>query len=40
MYANCEIWVRERKLLGNLISLAIKGYDVILGMDWLVRYDV
>nr|XP_027118547.1 uncharacterized protein LOC113735755 [Coffea arabica] len=39
MYANCEIWVGERKLLGNLISLAIKGYDVILGMDWLARYD-
>ncbi|XP_027066637.2 uncharacterized protein [Coffea arabica] len=35
MYVNCEIWVGERKLLGNLISLAIKGYDVILGMDWL-----
>ncbi|XP_027124189.2 uncharacterized protein [Coffea arabica] len=39
MFANCEIWVGERKLLGNLISLAIKGYDMILGMDWLVRYD-
>ncbi|XP_071933088.1 uncharacterized protein [Coffea arabica] len=39
MYSDCEIWVGERKLLGNLISLAIKGYDVILGMDWLARYD-
>ncbi|XP_071933782.1 uncharacterized protein [Coffea arabica] len=39
MYTNYEIWVGERKLLGNLISLAIKGYDVILGMDWLARYD-
>ncbi|XP_027155773.1 uncharacterized protein LOC113756211 [Coffea eugenioides] len=39
MYANCEIWIEERKLLGNLISLAIKGYDVILGMDWLAKYD-
>ncbi|XP_071900988.1 uncharacterized protein [Coffea arabica] len=39
MYTNCEIWIGERKLLGNLISLAIKGYDVILGMDWLARYD-
>ncbi|XP_071905720.1 uncharacterized protein [Coffea arabica] len=39
MYVNCEIWVGERQLLGNLISLAIKGYDVILDMDWLVRYD-
>ena len=33
MYVNCKIWVGERKLLGNLISLAMKGYDVILGMD-------
>ncbi|XP_027181928.1 uncharacterized protein LOC113780316 [Coffea eugenioides] len=40
VYKNCEIWVVERKLLRDLISLAIKGYDVILGMDWLVRYDV
>ncbi|XP_071917068.1 uncharacterized protein [Coffea arabica] len=39
MYVNCEIWVGERKLLGNLISLTIKGYDLILGMDWLARYD-
>ena len=23
----------------DLISLAIKGYDVILGMDWLAQYD-
>ncbi|XP_071933848.1 uncharacterized protein [Coffea arabica] len=34
-----DLEVGEKKLLGNLISLAIKGYDVILGMDWLVRYD-
>ncbi|XP_027103158.1 uncharacterized protein [Coffea arabica] len=34
-----DITVGEKKLLGNLISLAIKRYDVILGMDWLVRYD-
>ncbi|XP_027157531.1 uncharacterized protein LOC113759163 [Coffea eugenioides] len=34
-----EVVEGERKLLGNLISLAIKGYNVILGMDWLVRYN-
>ncbi|XP_027174576.1 uncharacterized protein LOC113774219 [Coffea eugenioides] len=39
MYVDCEIWVGERKLLGNLISLAIQGYDVILGIDWLAKYD-
>nr|XP_027088650.1 uncharacterized protein LOC113710000 [Coffea arabica] len=29
---NCEIWVGERKLLADLMSLAIKEYDVILGI--------
>ena len=38
VYRNYEIWVRERKLLADLISLPIKGYDVILRMDWLVQY--
>ncbi|XP_071939948.1 uncharacterized protein [Coffea arabica] len=35
---NYEIWVDERRLLTDLMSLAIKGYDLILGMDWLVQY--
>nr|XP_027083511.1 uncharacterized protein LOC113705802 [Coffea arabica] len=39
VYKDYEVWVGERKLLGDLISLCIKGYDVILGMDWLVRYN-
>ncbi|XP_027109335.1 uncharacterized protein [Coffea arabica] len=39
VYEDCEIWVGEKKLPGDLISLSIKGYDVILGMDWLVRYN-
>ena len=38
VYRNCDIWVGERKLVIDLISLAIKGYDVIIGMDWLARY--
>ncbi|XP_027093721.1 uncharacterized protein [Coffea arabica] len=38
VYRNCEIWFGERKLLADLTGLAIKGYDVILGMDWLARY--
>ena len=38
VYRNCEIWVGERKLLADLISLPIKGYDIILGIDWLVQY--
>ncbi|XP_071924788.1 uncharacterized protein [Coffea arabica] len=38
VYKKCDIWVGERKLVVDLISLAIKGYDVILGMDWLAHY--
>ncbi|XP_027169566.1 uncharacterized protein LOC113769304 [Coffea eugenioides] len=38
MYKNCEIWVGERKLVADLMSLTIKGYDVILEIDWLSRY--
>ncbi|XP_071921759.1 uncharacterized protein [Coffea arabica] len=39
VYRDCEIWVGEQKLLADLIGLAIKEYDVILGMDWLGRYN-
>ncbi|XP_071902662.1 uncharacterized protein [Coffea arabica] len=39
VYKNCEIWVGERKLVGDLISLDLKGYDVIMGMDLLARYN-
>ncbi|XP_071913986.1 uncharacterized protein [Coffea arabica] len=38
VYRNCDIWEGERKLVVGLISLTIKGYDVILGMDWLAHY--
>ncbi|XP_027158242.1 uncharacterized protein LOC113759863 [Coffea eugenioides] len=38
VYKNCDIWIGERKLVVDLISLAIKGYDIILGMDWLTYY--
>ena len=31
---NCEIWVGECKLLIDLISLTIKRYDVILGVNF------
>ncbi|XP_071905705.1 uncharacterized protein [Coffea arabica] len=39
IYRNCEIRVGERKLVGDLISLDLKGYDVIIGMDLLARYN-
>ena len=38
MYRNCEIWVGERKLLVDLVSLDIKEYDVIIEIDCLARY--
>ena len=38
IYRNCEIWIGERKLVVDLISLTIKGYDIIIRMDWLARY--
>nr|XP_027124217.1 uncharacterized protein LOC113740903 [Coffea arabica] len=40
VYRNCEIWVGEWMLVGDLISLDLKGYDVIIGMDWFARYNV
>ena len=39
VYRDYEIWVGERKLLADLMRLAIKGYDVILRMDWLACYN-
>ncbi|XP_071933595.1 uncharacterized protein [Coffea arabica] len=37
-YKNCEFWVGERKMLVDLVSLDIKEYDVIIGMDFLTHY--
>ncbi|XP_071924914.1 uncharacterized protein [Coffea arabica] len=37
-FKNCEFWIGERKILVDLISLDIKGYDVIIGMDFLGQY--
>ncbi|XP_071928152.1 uncharacterized protein [Coffea arabica] len=37
-YKNCEFWVGKRKMLVDLVSLDIKGYDVIIGMDFLTHY--
>ena len=35
---NCTIIIQGRLFLGDLILLGIRGYDVILGMDWLTKY--
>ncbi|XP_071925279.1 uncharacterized protein [Coffea arabica] len=38
VYKGCEVRIGERKLLVDPIELALKGYDIILGMDWLAKY--
>ena len=36
----CEVMICDRMYPVDLISLAISGYDVILGMDWLSQHYV
>ena len=38
MFENCEIDVHNKKLLGDLVILNVKDFDLILGMDWLSRH--
>ena len=40
MYRDCSIKIQEYEFLGDLIELAFKEFDVILGMDWLSRHQV
>ena len=35
---NCTINTRGRLFFADLALLGIYGYDVILGMDWLTKY--
>jgi len=35
---NCAIIISGRLFQGDLILLGIRGYDVILGMDWLTQH--
>ena len=37
VYRDCSIRIREYEFLGDLIKLSLRGFDVILGMDWLSR---
>jgi len=36
---NCPIIIEGRKLPARLAVFNMLGFDVILGMDWLLRYD-
>ena len=38
MFENCEIEVHDKKLLGDLVILEVRDFDLILGMDWLSRH--
>ena len=38
VYKYCPIKIREYKLLGDLIDLTFREFDVILGMGWLSRH--
>ena len=38
VYRDCPIKIREYELLGDLIELSFREFDVILGMDWLSRH--
>jgi len=35
---NCTTLISGRLFRGDLVLLGIRGYDVILGMDWLTQY--
>ena len=38
VYRDCPIKIREYELLGDLIELSFREFDVILGMNWLSRH--
>jgi len=38
MFGKCEIEVHDKKLLGDLVILDVKDFDLILAMDWLSRH--
>ena len=35
---DCPLDLEDRSLSANLIVLSMKEFDVILGMDWLIKY--
>ena len=38
MYKNCPITLNQEELVGNLVQLDMSEFDVILGIDWLLRH--
>lgn len=37
-YPNCDVYIENVMLSNNLITLPFKGYDTILGIDWLSKH--
>ena len=40
VYRDCPIRIGEYEFPGDLIELSLRGFDVILVMDWLSRHQV
>ena len=40
VYRDCPIRIQEFEFPRDLIELSFRGFDVILGMDWLSRHQV
>ena len=38
IYRNCDVMIDDKPFPVDLIFLAIHGYDIIFGMDWLAKY--
>ena len=38
LYKNCPMMIHDRKFSIDLIAFPFREYDLILGMDWLSKY--
>ena len=38
IYRNCPIVIQAREFLADLITLPLREFDLILGMDWLTKH--
>ena len=38
IYNSCPVLVHKHHFVAELVVVNIKGFDVILGMDWLAKY--
>jgi len=38
LYEDCPIWMYKREFLTGLYKFELTNFGVILGMDWLAKY--